>query len=75
MRSVRVNKAAIRRTRELAGYTQGQVAKRIGVDRSAVCHWESERSPKQPTGTHFKALCRVLRVKPESLLAGCDEAA
>jgi transcriptional regulator with XRE-family HTH domain len=75
VRSVRVNKAAIRQARELAGFTQEQVAQRIGVDRSAVGFWESEKSPKQPRGANFKALCRVLKAKPSDLLAVSDEAA
>jgi DNA-binding XRE family transcriptional regulator len=68
MRSLKIDGPALKRAREMAGYTQEQVASRIGVDRSTVGHWESTKRPDQPSAPRFKLLCRVLKVERESLL-------
>ncbi|MBK1785104.1 helix-turn-helix transcriptional regulator [Prauserella cavernicola] len=73
MRSTSVDGTAIRRSRELAGFTQDELARKLSVDRSAVGHWEAGR--QSPSPGNFKALCRVLRVKRESLLAAVHDRA
>ncbi|OLT46470.1 hypothetical protein BJF85_16630 [Saccharomonospora sp. CUA-673] len=64
-----MNGPAVKRAREMAGLTQGELAATLGVDRSTVGHWESTRRPDEPSAPNFKRLCKVLRVKAADLLA------
>lgn len=73
MKSVRVDGDAIRKAREFAGFTQPELAKKLGIDQSSVSHWESSR--KAPGPVNFKKLCRALRVSRESLLVVPDDQA
>ncbi|WP_370648245.1 helix-turn-helix transcriptional regulator [Amycolatopsis sp. FU40] len=57
----------------MAGLTQEHLARKVHVDRSAVAHWEAGRF--QPDAPNFKALCRVLKVKPSDLLVVPDDQA
>lgn len=75
MRSVRVLGLALKMAREMAGYTQEQVADRLGIDRSNIAHWESEKRPDQPNAAHFKALVELYDVPRESLLVGRNDRA
>jgi transcriptional regulator with XRE-family HTH domain len=63
----------IRRLREAANLTQDQLAKRCGVNKSAVSQWEmgtSENIKLQP----FLRLLRTLGVTHEYLLWGSEKA-
>jgi transcriptional regulator with XRE-family HTH domain len=62
--------AAARRAR---GLTQGELADRLGVTRSAVAQWETGRAG-QVTGT-LSRIAEVLDVAVESLLEGEDRRA
>ncbi|MBA0126323.1 helix-turn-helix transcriptional regulator [Haloechinothrix sp. YIM 98757] len=68
MRTAKVDGDKLRQARELAGYTQESIAKRLELNRSAIAHWESTDPSRQPLGRHFKRLCKLLEVDPSSLL-------
>ncbi|MFF4600605.1 helix-turn-helix transcriptional regulator [Amycolatopsis sp. NPDC001319] len=68
-----VDGAKLKVAREMAGLTQERLAQKLHVDRSAVAHWEAGRF--QPDAPNFKALCRVLKAKPEQLLVVPDDRA
>ena len=68
-----VSGAAIKRARELAGYTQEAFAQRLGVARPTLANWESPDPKRQPNAANFRALHRALKVKPESLLVVPDD--
>lgn len=70
MKTVTVAGAMIAKYRELAGLTHPQLAKKLGVDQSAISHWEAGR--RSPSAHNFKRLCAVLRVTREQLLAADD---
>jgi transcriptional regulator with XRE-family HTH domain len=46
--------------RKRAGLKHAELAKLLGVDRSAVGHWESHRS--EPSRENWQAICEVLGV-------------
>lgn len=73
MRSAKVDGAAVKRARELAGFTQDQLAARLGVQRTAVALWESGRF--QPNAANFSGLCHTLNVREADLLAVDDDKA
>lgn len=50
--------ARLRRRREAAGLTQGELAARIGASRSTVVRWES--GSRRPTARHAQALAGAL---------------
>jgi transcriptional regulator with XRE-family HTH domain len=64
----RFSKLALGARRELEGLTQKALADEIGVDRSAISHWESPKSTKEPSAPNFKALCRALNCRAADLL-------
>ena len=66
MRTTTVDGAKIANLRELAGMTQVELAAKLGLDRSAIAHWETGR--KSPGAATFKRLCKALAVKPADLL-------
>ncbi|WP_027944237.1 helix-turn-helix transcriptional regulator [Amycolatopsis taiwanensis] len=73
MRSTTIDGRKVQQAREFAGLTQEGLGKKIGVDRSTVSFWES--GTKSPRGANFRALCKVLKVKPSDLVASNDQAA
>jgi repressor LexA len=58
----------IRQLRKRAGYTQTELAKLIGVDRSAVAQWENDLS--QPRMGNVRKLAEVLRTTTTAILDG-----
>lgn len=56
--------------REAKGYSQKQLADRLGVKKSTVAHWESERSA--PRANRLNQLAGVLDVPLLWLLAGAE---
>lgn len=49
-----------------AGYTQKEVAERLGISESLVAKWETGRS--RPQGERLKALAELLAARPEELV-------
>lgn len=68
MRTRKVIAFRIKEAREAAGLTQIELAEKVGVDRSAVAHWESDTSKAEPSAARFKQLVAALDVEAESLL-------
>jgi len=60
-----------RRVRELSEVTQAEIAEVIGVDASAVAHWETGR--RTPTGDAVKAYARTLVALGANLPGGIAE--
>lgn len=56
----------IREYRKQRKWTQDELAKRIGVERSAVAKWESGKS--QPQAARFVALAEVFGCSVDELL-------
>lgn len=73
--NLRVDGPKLKAAREMAGYTQLELADEIGVSRSAVARWESDRIEDQPTGANFRALLATLNVRAEDILAVPDDQA
>lgn len=71
--TLKVDGPGIKATREMRGLTQEAVATKIGVDRSAIAHWETSKT--QPNAENYRDLCKVLKVKPETLLVVPDDQA
>jgi transcriptional regulator with XRE-family HTH domain len=66
----------VKAAREMAGFTQEQLARLVGVTRGAIGQWESANISMQPNAANFKALAKALRVSRDSLLvAPHDQAA
>lgn len=59
----------IRLARRRAGLSQAKLAAAIGVQRSAVSHWESPQG-KNPSVTHLRELAKVAGVTFEWLATG-----
>jgi transcriptional regulator with XRE-family HTH domain len=59
----------IRIARRRAGFSQDVLARRVGVQRSAVANWESA-SGSNPSSTNFERLARILDVPYEWLATG-----
>ena len=59
----------IRLARRHAGLSQAKLAEAIGVQRSAVSHWESPQG-KNPSVTHLRAVAMVAGVTFEWLATG-----
>ena len=58
----------IRSARQLAGMTQAELAVAVGVSRSAVAQWETDRAGQ--VGVNLARVADVLRVSSEHLLRG-----
>lgn len=56
----------IKELRELAGYSQAQLAKKLDVTRSSVNAWEMGLSA--PTTQYIVALCKLFHVSAVSIL-------
>jgi transcriptional regulator with XRE-family HTH domain len=56
--------------RQTCGYTQAQLARRIGVKKSTLANWESSHS--SPRANKLKELAGVLNVPVLWLIAGSD---
>jgi transcriptional regulator with XRE-family HTH domain len=63
--------ARIRRRRKGMGLTQGEVAQRVGVSRSAVAQWETARAGLR--SVHFYQIAQVLSVSVTFLLEGSPD--
>src|SRR5437867_1457660 len=63
--------ARIRAGRELRGWTQSELADRLGKTQTAVSYWESAR--RTPSVPDLLELADVLRVDPASFLPGRKE--
>jgi transcriptional regulator with XRE-family HTH domain len=57
----------LRAMRRRRGWTQQDVASRVGVRQSAVARWE--RAEARPSATHLHALCVAFDARPEELAA------
>lgn len=62
----------IRLARRQAGFSQRELAARIGVQRSAVSHWESPTG-KNPSLAHLQMLAVTVNVQFEWLATGRGE--
>lgn len=60
--------ARIRAARQVAGLTQAELAVAVGVSRSAVAQWETDRAGQ--VGANLAKIAEVLRVSAEHLLRG-----
>ncbi len=60
--------ARLRRALKRAGITQALLAKRLGIDRSAVCNWLGGRSI--PKGEYLLQMPDILNVDGHWLLTG-----
>jgi transcriptional regulator with XRE-family HTH domain len=58
----------IRAARQVAGLTQAELALAVGVSRSAVAQWETDRAGQ--VGVNLAKVAAVLRVSAEHLLRG-----
>lgn len=63
----------VRRARTLAGLSQGELASKVGVHRSAVTQWEREGGTC-PSVEHLSAISVVTQVSFEWLATGRGEA-
>ena len=60
----------IRAARRAAGLTQAGLADAVGVSRSAVAQWETDRSGQ--VGANLTRVAAALRVSAQHLLTGAD---
>jgi transcriptional regulator with XRE-family HTH domain len=60
--------ARIRAARQVAGLTQAELAAAVGVSRSAVAQWETDRAGQ--VGVNLAKVADILRVSSEHLLRG-----
>lgn len=60
----------LREARSAAGFTQEQLAERLGLTRSAVGQWESEKLRTCPSTEHLQSLADQLDVSFEWLAMG-----
>lgn len=65
------DRAALLRLRTAAGWTQPQLAERVGVGASVVCHWE--RGTYVPHPRHARLLAEVFGVPLADLFVIDDE--
>lgn len=64
----------IRMARRFAGYSQSQLAAAVGVQRSAVSHWEAPHG-KSPSMSHLRGLALATGTQFEWLATGRGEMA
>lgn len=62
----------ILRARESSGLTSSQLARRLGVKKSTVDGWESDRS--EPRANHLIRIAGMLGVSPAWILGGVGDA-
>lgn len=62
--AIRLNNFKLARLR--AGYTQQELARRLGVSESLIAKWETGRC--RPSGERLEELARVLNANPEELV-------
>lgn len=62
--AIKLNNLKLARMR--AGYTQKEVAERLGISESLVAKWETGRS--RPRGDKLSALAELLAARPEELV-------
>src|SRR5436305_9732889 len=60
--------AALRRFRQAAGLSQRELATQVGLDFTYISKLENDRLPP-PAADTIVALCKVLHIEPEELLA------
>jgi transcriptional regulator with XRE-family HTH domain len=56
----------IRQLRREAGWSQSELAERIGVSKMSVSHWETGRN--EPSARQLRALATAFNVPMESIL-------
>lgn len=59
----------VRQARQAAGFTQPELAKKVGVSKASVSFWETGET-KNLAGRHLYSLANVLNVAPEWLITG-----
>lgn len=64
-----IQQERIRLARRAAGMSQKQLAQAVGVQRSAVSHWEAPLG-KNPSVAHLRKLAQVTKVQFEWLVTG-----
>ncbi|MBE6034447.1 helix-turn-helix domain-containing protein [Aminipila sp.] len=59
--------------RKLKGYTQKQLAEKVGAKHNSVSNWENDQNKPDPDT--IELICGVLNISPNYLLnnSGCDE--
>ncbi len=63
-----INRGIARSIREGSGLTKGDVARALGVSRSAVDRWESgERRPRTEVAAAYGRLLRELATSPDRM--------
>ena len=67
-----IQQERIRLARRAAGMSQKQLAEAVGVQRSAVSHWEAPLG-KNPSVSHLRKLAEVTQVQFEWLVTGRGE--
>ncbi|MCD9086226.1 helix-turn-helix transcriptional regulator [Stenotrophomonas sp. SY1] len=67
--SVRIRTARVR-----AGLTQTDLAKRLGISRTAVVNWESEANRARPSGERLEEISHLTNVAWEWLATGRGQA-
>ena len=67
-----IQQERIRLARRAAGMSQKQLAEAVGVQRSAVSHWEAPLG-KNPSVSHLRKLTQVTEVQFEWLVTGRGE--
>lgn len=75
MRTAKVDGLKLKSAREAAGHTQTSLAKKVGVDRSTLAHWESDDATRQPGPATYRALINALGVERSDLLVSEEAAA
>lgn len=59
-------KVTLKAARVNSGYTQAEVAKKIGVSKTSVVNWENGTA--EPKTSHFKALCEIYSASAEDII-------
>ena len=60
----------IRAARLRAGFSQADLAGKIGVTRTAIANWESAKSRTRPSSERLEAICHLVGVSWEWLATG-----
>ena len=62
----------IRNARKICGFSQGQLADKMSVSRSAIAKWETDKG--LPDVGNLKVLARLLNVSVDDLLDEAEDA-